>query len=113
MRTFLNRLYDRGWKVKGLRGYTDNNTVVLQRGGKNILVVDNINIDPSVDILPQVDEFFKRLIEIIKRSNSTEVFLPGGGDIAIPDFFRDFCLEHNIRVHVITIESYRDFSNYN
>ena len=34
MRTFLNRLRDRGWKNINVRGYTDRDNQVLRRGDK-------------------------------------------------------------------------------
>jgi len=113
MRTFLNRLRDRGWKNINLRGYTNNDNQVLKRGDINIVGVENINVDSSVDIRPQIDELFKSLIEIIKRSGAKEIFLPGGGDFPIPDAFKDFCSEYGISIRIVTINSFSDFLNYN
>jgi hypothetical protein len=113
MRTFLNRLKDRGWKNIIVKWYTDNDNQVLRRGEKNIIVIDSINVDSSVDIKPQIDEVFKNLIETIKRFDAKEIFLPGGGDILIPEFFENFCRENGISIHIITIELLREFLNYN
>lgn len=113
MRTFLNRLRDRGWKNINVRGYTDKDNQVLRRGDKSIIGVENINVDASGDIRPQIDELFKSLIEIIERTNTKEIFLPGGGDIPIPDFFKEYCRERGIQIHFVTIESYRDIVNFN
>lgn len=113
MRTFLNRLRDRGWKNINVRGYTDKDNQVLRRGDQFIIGVENINVDASGDIIPQIDELFKSLIEIIEKTNATEIFLPGGGDIQIPSFFRDFCIQRAIQIQLITLESFRDYVNYN
>jgi hypothetical protein len=112
MRIFLNRLRDRGWKNFNVRGYTDKDNQALKRGGNSIICVENINVDATGNISPQIDELFKSLIEIIKRTDAKEIYLPGGGDIPIPDFFKEFCLEYGIQIHSITLESYRDFINY-
>jgi hypothetical protein len=110
MRPFLNRLKDRGWK-KVSRGITDN-IQVLRRGDIKI-VVENISIDASVDIRPQISEFFERLIEIILKADAKEIFLPGGGDVPIPEFFKEFCRENGIDINILTNESVREYSNYN
>ena len=113
MRTFLNRLRDRGWKNINVRGYTDKDIQVLKRGDQSIIGVENINVDASADIRPQIDELFKSLIEIIERANAKEIFLPGGGDIPVPDFFKEYCRSYGIQIHFVSMESYRDIVNYN
>jgi hypothetical protein len=113
MRTFLNRLRDRGWKNINVRGYTDKDIQVLKRGDKAIIGVENINVDASGDIRPQIDEFFKSLIELIERTYAKEIFLPGGGDIPMPDFLKEYCSEYGIHIHFVTMESYKDIVNYN
>ncbi len=114
MRPFLNRLKDRGWRNNNLKGYTDNATHVLRRGDTNIVVVETINIDTSaIDISPQIDGFFIRLMEIILKADAKEIFLPGGGDVPIPEFFKEFCRENGIDINILTNESVREYSNYN
>lgn len=111
MRTFLNRLRDRRWKNINVKGLTDNDNQVLRRGDETIICVENIIVDVSVDVRPQVIELFRSLVEMIARTNATEIFLPGGGDIPIPDFFEDYCREHGIQVHLVTFDTYGDILN--
>jgi len=113
MRTFLNRLRDRGWKNISVRGYTDKDIQVLRRGDQSIIGVENINVDASVDIRLQIDELFNSLIEIIKRTDAKEIFLPGGGEIPVPDFFDEYCRANGIEIQFVSMESFRDLVNYN
>jgi hypothetical protein len=112
MRTFLNRLRDRGWKNINVRGYTDKDIQVLRRGDQSIIGVENINVDASVDIRLQIDELFNNLIEIIKRTDAKEIFLPGGGEIPVPYVFKEYCRVNGIEIHFVSMESYRDILNY-
>ncbi len=113
MRTFLNRLRDRGWKNLSVRGYTDKDIQVLRRGDQTIIGVENVNVDASADSGLQIDELFKNLIELIKRTNTKEIFLPGGGEIPVPDFFKEYCRANGIEIHFVSMESYGDLVNYN
>ncbi len=112
MRTFLNRLRDRGWKNLSVRGYTDKDIQVLRRGDQSIIGVENVNVDASADLGLQIDELFKNLIELIKRTNTKEIFLPGGGEIPVPDFFKEYCRANGIEIQFVSIESYRDILDY-
>jgi hypothetical protein len=112
MRTFLNRLRDRGWKNISVRGYTDRDIQVLRRGDQSIIGVENVNVDASADLGLQIDELFKNLIELIKRTNTKEIFLPGGGEIPVPDFFKEYCRANGIEIHFVSMESYRELLNY-
>jgi 2-hydroxy-3-keto-5-methylthiopentenyl-1-phosphate phosphatase len=105
MRTFLNRLRDRGWRNVSVRGYTDKDYQVLRRINKSIVCVEHINVDVTVDIRPQIDELFKNLIEIVERSKSEKIILPGGGDIPIPDFFKEYCRLNYLQIEIISVES--------
>ncbi len=114
MRTFLNRLKDSGWRNINVRNYTDNDNQVLKRGDKSILCVEQINLDGTSDIHAQINGLFKYLIELIERSRSREIFLPGGGEIPIPDFFIDYCKINDILIHVIleeNLDNYRYYDN--
>ena len=113
LKVFLNRLRDRGWKNLNVRGFTNNETQVLVKGERTIVVIEQINIDASVDILTQVNDFFHELMDQIKRNGTNiELFLPGGGDLSIPDFFRRFCEENNIRCHIVGLENYQNYSDF-
>ena len=113
MRGFLNRLRDRGWKNINLRGYTDNDIQILKRGDKSIVVIESITIDPSVDINPQAEEFFRNLIELIEHGTAKEIFLPGVGDISFPAFFKDWCDKNDVKINILTLNNFQDFYNYN
>lgn len=113
IRGFLNRLRDRGWKNINLRGYTDLDTQVLKRGDKSIVVIDSITLDPSVDSNPQVEEFFRNLTELIEQGTAKEIFLPGGGDIAIPASFKDWWDKNDVKINVLNLNNFQDFHNYN
>ncbi len=113
LKVFLNRLRDRGWKNLNIRGFTNNETQVLVKGQRTILVIEHINIDASVDILSQINDYFHVLMNQIKRNDTNiELFLPGGGEIQMPDFFRQFCEENNIRCHIIGLDNYQNYANF-
>jgi hypothetical protein len=113
MTIFLNRLRDRGWKNISVRGFTNQETQVLVKGQRTVLVIEQINIDASVDILSQINDYFYELMNQIKRNGTNiELFLPGGGDIQLPDFFRQFCEENNIHFHFIGLENYHNYAGF-
>ena len=113
IRGLLNRLRDRGWKNSNLRGYTDNEIQILKRGDKAIIAVEAIVLDPSVDIIPQVEAFFRNLIELIEHGTAKEIFLPGDGAISIPSFFKDWCDKNDIKINILTLNNFQEFYNYN
>ena len=113
IRGFLNRLRDRGWKSINLRGYTNLDTQVLKRGDKSIVVIESITLDPSVDVNPQVEEFFRNLIELIEHGTAKEIFLPGGGDIAIPATFKDWCDKNDVKINIMSLNNFEEFYSYN
>jgi hypothetical protein len=113
LKVFLNRLRDRGWKNLNVRGFTGNETHVFVKGQRTIVVIEQINIDASVDILSLVNDYFYELMNQIKRNDTNiELFLPGGGDIQLPDFFRQFCEENNIHYHFIGLDNYQNYANF-
>lgn len=113
LKVFLNRLRDRGWKNTTIRGFTNNETQVLVKGSRTIVVIEQISIDASVDILNQINDYFQELMNQIKRiGTNIELFLPGGGDVQMPDFLRQFCEENNIRCHIIALENYQNYADF-
>ena len=111
--TFLNRLRDRGWKNISVRGFTNQETQVLVKGQRTVLVIEQINIDASVDILSQINDYFHQLMSQIKKHGTNiELFLPGGGDIELPDFFREFCEEEKIRYHLVGLGNYQNYADF-
>ncbi len=113
MGIFINRLKDRGWKEVPPKNKSGKSPSVFQRGDKELIVQEIIQVDPTVDISPQIEEVFLSIIDLVKKSNRPEVFLPGGGDVPIPEFFKDFCLENGIQIHVIDIKTMMEYQNYN
>ena len=113
IRGLLNRLRDRGFKNINLRGYTDNDIQILKRGDKSMVAVESFSLDPSVDINPQVEAFFRNLIDIIEHGTAKEIFLPGDGDISIPAFFTDWCDKNDVKVNIVCLRNFKDFYSYN
>lgn len=113
MRTFLNRLMDRSWKNINLRGLTSQDIQVLTRNKQTLVCVENIYVDTTVNIQPQIDELFRNLMEVINETEAKDVFLPGGGDVQIPAFFKQFCEEHGINIHLISPDSLSNYINNN
>jgi hypothetical protein len=107
--TLLKNLKKSGWKQVG--GYSLGNPKVLERSGKRIAVARPIRIDPSKVLRDEIDKFFKSLKNIVEKNAIKDVFLPGGGTIPLPQFFLDFCKEHNINIHVVTLENVNDFNS--
>ena len=108
---FLKRLKNRGWRQNS--GYAQRgNPRILERSGKRIAVVKPIKVDPFKILQNEIDIFFRSLINIILKNGIKDVFLPGGGTIPIPQFFLDFCNEHGINIHIVTIENVDQFENW-
>ena len=102
--TLLERLRVKGWKQNG--GYAiRGNPRVLGKGGRTIIVVLPVNIDPQEGVNSQVDDFFRSLMKIADKLTSTDVFLPEGGSIPVPPFFIDFCKGLGIKIHYVDIDS--------
>lgn len=107
----LKRLKNRGWRQNG--GYAiRGNPRVLELNGKQITAVKPIKIDPFKILQNEIDDFFRSLINIISKNGIKDVFLLGGGTIPIPQFFLDFCNEHGINIHIVTIENVDQFENW-
>jgi hypothetical protein len=58
-----------------------------------------------------IEDFFRRLQgklkEILKAGVVPEVYLPGGGNIHIPDWFKDWCNKNNIQIRIFDAEGSR------
>ena len=114
IKVLKNRLLDRGWfdVTKEILRNKEQDIQLLERETNCLVCVENVYMDASIDLTSQVDSFFKRLERILEKSNSKALFLPGGGDIPIPDFFKEFCIKHNIDYYVVTLENFKDIINY-
>lgn len=107
MGTILKRLRDAGWIQNP--GYAIRlNPRGLERGKERTMVVHPIEIDPTIDTGKQIDKFFKSLINSITRYGAKSVYLPGGGTIPIPQFFKDFCNEMGIEIIIVDSENIND-----
>lgn len=78
------------------------------KGDKRSIYLPHIPINPwsLVPTAQQVDDFFNKLMSEIKRmlksgKTVSPVLFQGGGTIPIPDWFRDFCVEHGITLKVL------------
>lgn len=54
----------------------------------------------------QFDDYLKRLQRQLQKTIAgglpvTDIYFPGGGTLPIPDWFRDFCAQNGIRIHII------------
>jgi hypothetical protein len=110
MRSFINRLRDAGWKNINVRRHTSLDNQALKRGEKTIVCIEQIQLDGSLDFNPQIEGLFKHLIELIRRSGSHDIFLPGGGEIPIPDFFIEYCKNNGIKIHIISVENIDEYN---
>lgn len=106
----MNRLRDSGWRNINVRSHTSLDNQVLQKGEKVIVAVEQIQLDGNFDFRQQIEALFKHLIEIIRRSGANEIFLPGGGEITLPDFFEEYCRRHGIKIHLISEENIEKYS---
>ena len=113
MRTFINRLTDRSWKNIRVRSSNLEDAHVLTRGKQTIICLKNIYIDTTVNIQPQIDELFNNLADLINKTDAKDIFLPGGGDIQIPNFFSKYCEDKHVKIHLITPESLNNYKDYN
>ena len=110
MRSFINRLRDAGWKNINVRSHTSLDNQVLKRGEKNIVCIEQIQLDGSLDLKPQIEGLFNHFKELIRRSGSHDIFLPGGGEIPIPGFFEEYCRNNGIKIHLISLENIDEYN---
>ena len=86
-------------------------TQVYERGGRVIVVIPSIELPPPViQPIPQsIADYFKRLCDVLsglgKKFKVTDLVLPGGGVIPIPEWFIDWCKKNGIRIHIVEPES--------
>jgi len=105
----LNRMKINGWKQNG--GYAiRGNPRVLEKGNDRLIVVKPIRIDPFKVLKDEIDKFFESLKRIIGKLKSlgksiSGVYLPGGGTIPLPKWFRDFCKENGGEILIYSDEN--------
>jgi len=109
---FVRRLILEGWedsyhhRVKG-------NTRILKKGEKVVAVVlplrlpdgKSREIGIGIDYKAEVERFFRKLLDVLTKNAVDDVYLPGGGDVEIPKWFKDQCTEAGIRIHVLRIDN--------
>lgn len=76
-------------------------SVVAQRGGRAVLIPTVAHSDDWWNELKQVlDQTLKNGIKI------SEIIFKGGGDVPMPDWFRDWCREQGIKIEILDPEEY-------
>lgn len=102
----------RPWR-RGIAG-----TRVYERAKRAVVVVPTIEIVPPCvrPVEQSVDDYFKKLRDVLaglsKKWNVSDLFLPGGGSIAIPSWFMEWCDANGIRVHVMDPDQMADEFQY-
>ncbi len=111
MEVLLQRLKKSGWKQNG--GYAIlGNPRVLDRSLSRIAVVKPIKINPYKILQEEIDKFFHSLIGIVIKNGIKHIFLPGGGDIHIPQFFFDFCRDQGINYNIVNSDNIDVYENF-
>jgi len=96
-------LLNNGWPSSGMR-YARLGLFIHN----NIALVLPLDIDPRNPIQTQVDTLFQNLITALNKNKVTDIYFQGGGTIPIPDFFRNFCRENGIKIHIVTDENFTE-----
>ena len=80
---------------------------VYEKNNKAIVLIPTIEIQPPF-ICSQskaVDDYFTELKKLLTGLNNkfklTDIFLPGGGTIPIPEWFSDWCKQNGIKIHLV------------
>lgn len=111
MRPLIKKLGKQGWKRRQGDLNPSSNPILLRNQHQAVIVATSIPCDPEKEMLSEVDDYFREVIERIKRDASIKlVFLPGGGAIQMPQFFLDLCNELGIEIRIIDERNYKDFS---
>ena len=78
---------------------------VLTKNGKAGVFIDGILISSLSNENEQIDNYFNRLKKSLQRTllkhPETEVFFRGGGTIPVPEWFRDWCNQNGIKIHIV------------
>ena len=84
---------------------------VYEKNGNGVVVITTIDIPPS-NIQPighSIDDYFRRLQKVLndlgKVLHLSDVYFAGGGNIPIPDWFRDWCNCNGIHLHIIDTDN--------
>ena len=101
----IDQLKARGFRHKRWRNGDLGTAVYIQgphpKHAK--VVVKSIEIPPRT-IGSSVDEYFKKLQAILKGLTAAigpiQLFLPGGGSIPIPEWFKNWCIDNEVEISI-------------
>jgi hypothetical protein len=111
----IKKLTDAGWDDN--MGYKlHKNPRLLEKDSSKIIIVGPIRIEEITNISSQFDDFFKSLIKKINKITSkgesiNEILVQGGGTHPIPEIFKDFCKENNIKITFFNEENVESVLN--
>jgi len=80
---------------------------IFEKNGKCVVTIPSVEISSPIagPLSIAVDDYFRRLQqaldELSKNLAITGIFLPGGGTIPIPEWFAEWCRQHNIRIYIV------------
>jgi len=92
----------------------DGGVQVLSNGSRTIAVVLPLQFPvrgfwsgpkKDFDLSEEVERYFKRLKRVLSRIKVSNIFFTGGGTIQIPEWFKKFCEENSIKIHILTDEN--------
>lgn len=95
------------------KGYTcrewdseNGKRVYYKKGSDAVIVIPKITVKSSSPA--DIDTLFKKiqaeLQDILNKGfNISDLYLPGGGTIPLPDWFKNWCLKNGIRIHMMDV----------
>lgn len=90
----------RWFKSYGRSPFVYSGTLGVQnKMGKKVGVVRNVPLSANKQKL--IDDFFKQLINEIKLLGVNKIVFRAGGNIPIPDFFREWCHQNGVEIEVL------------
>ncbi len=109
---FVRRLITGGWE-DSFHHRMKGNTRILRKGKKVVAVVLPLRlpdgkyreIGMDVDYKAEAEKFFRKLFDVLTKNAVNDVFLPGGGDVEIPEWFKNQCMKAGIRIHVLKYDN--------
>jgi hypothetical protein len=106
------RMNKAGWKDNPGYSMAGIGIRIRQKSGKSVALVPILRIDPFKSIQEQIDKIFIALTKAITKNGIKSIFISGGGTIPIPKSFLDFCKEHGINIHIVTIENVDEYDDF-
>lgn len=99
----------RGYRHRSWRRGALGSRVWMRESGPGVVTLRGIELpagalDPGI-----IDRYFRKLREflegLVKKQAISEIVFQGGGSIEVPEWFRDWCTERQIGIHVATAEN--------